>query len=578
MRSRRQSRPVARNEQLREPAVRVFVKSMEARRLGPTGWCSIFSLMRDGRELADNLRRASDGIPLRATIAPYLQFVSEDATCEHTGLRLLDIWRYFRYTWLTPARSVPGRSMMILVRDSAVEPHPIIGIAALASSIVQQRVRDRWIGWDKDSVLEMGSSATDGHAIWLATALSDLFDGVYVEDFRNDRVVTDSELARPTEQAIQRLNAIGERERRLHNRHASVLAVRQRQAEDHWSELVNSHLYRSKRALALADLLEVRRSFLDASFDGRSGESLQQCFRSTDFRKALVRLVRQIKASRVGISMMDISVAGAVAPYNAILGGKLVSLLLTSPEVREAYFRRYEKSPSIIASAIKGEPVARKPDLVLLCTTGLFSGGSSQYNRIRMPATAAGGTRDDVKFIRLDEATAFGTFHFSQATMNELKVFTERHHNGTAVHSIFGEGVNPKMRKLREGLSRLGFPPEELLQTGNPRALYAIPLAHNFREVLLSQSDTPDYILPSEDPRATTEQMCDFWRERWLRGRTSRAGVLEDVGKHTLTYPMLHGAAVKLPDIDDDQLSFEELSSDDRLDMFDEMPSEGEGM
>jgi hypothetical protein len=40
---------------LREPAVAEFIKGMEQRRLGSTGWVSIFSLMRDGRDLAKKL-------------------------------------------------------------------------------------------------------------------------------------------------------------------------------------------------------------------------------------------------------------------------------------------------------------------------------------------------------------------------------------------------------------------------------------------------------------------------------------------------------------------------------------------
>jgi hypothetical protein len=46
---------VRRDAQLREPAVAEFVRGMEQRRLGPAGWVSIFSLMRDGRDLAKKL-------------------------------------------------------------------------------------------------------------------------------------------------------------------------------------------------------------------------------------------------------------------------------------------------------------------------------------------------------------------------------------------------------------------------------------------------------------------------------------------------------------------------------------------
>src|SRR5439155_24409133 len=53
----------ARNAQLRKPAIRDFVLRMERRRPGPNGWTSIFSLMRDGRELAAKLRAAADQTP-----------------------------------------------------------------------------------------------------------------------------------------------------------------------------------------------------------------------------------------------------------------------------------------------------------------------------------------------------------------------------------------------------------------------------------------------------------------------------------------------------------------------------------
>jgi hypothetical protein len=66
--------------------------------------------------------------------------------CRETGLRLSDIWRYFRHTWVNIYRSVPGRNLMVLVRDRAVSNHPIVGIAALASSVIQQSIRDKWIG------------------------------------------------------------------------------------------------------------------------------------------------------------------------------------------------------------------------------------------------------------------------------------------------------------------------------------------------------------------------------------------------------------------------------------------------
>ena len=156
----RQQELLKRDEQLRHPAVRSFIRSMEHRRLHGKCLVSIFSLMRDGRELADSLRSARAELtgetiaPLDRVTAPYLQFVSTGQRCEHTGFLLHDIWRYFRHTWTNQYTSVPGRSMMFLVRDGAVDNHPVMGIAALSSPIVQIRERDEWIGWQPTSFLE----------------------------------------------------------------------------------------------------------------------------------------------------------------------------------------------------------------------------------------------------------------------------------------------------------------------------------------------------------------------------------------------------------------------------------------
>ncbi len=41
--------------------------------------------------------------------------------------------------------------MLLLVRDRAAPFHPVIGIAALGSAIVQIKERDDWIGWQSQA-------------------------------------------------------------------------------------------------------------------------------------------------------------------------------------------------------------------------------------------------------------------------------------------------------------------------------------------------------------------------------------------------------------------------------------------
>ena len=85
-----------------------------------------------------------------------------------------------------------------------------------------------------------------------------------------------------------------------------------------------------------------------------------------------------------------------------------------------------------------------------------------------------------------------------------MNLLVSRSQEYRKVNSIFGEGVNPLMRKIREALSMLGLPAEVLLKHGNKRVVYGVGLARNFRAVLLGLSATPQYIIPQTKPQEPT--------------------------------------------------------------------------
>ena len=116
------------------------------------------------------------------------------------------------------------------------------------------------------------------------------------------------------------------------------------------------------------------------------------------------------------------------------------------------------------------------------------------------------------------------------------------------VNSIFGEGVNPLMRKIREGMELLGLPSEVLMNHGNKRVVYGVALARNFRDVLLGFKESAQYSVPLTRDKVRTEMLADFWRRRWLLNRLDKPGILDEVAMHTVIYPIKHGAQVKLSD------------------------------
>ncbi len=563
---------VKRNAQLRQPSVQRFLDSMERQRLHSGQYVSIYSLMRDGRELADGLREARTHLnngwaeALSKLVDPYLQFVtSENAACEFTGLRLMDVWRYFRHTWTNQYTSVPGRTMAFLVRDRAAANHPVMGIGALSSPIMQIRERDAWIGWHPDRFLErVRQEPTRELAKWLVDTLDAAIDELYVADLLEDEVLSTRDLTAPSVAAIERLLQEGAERRREHHRYARSRDHKRMREElsgdEHWVARARTHLFRSKRALALATYLRAR-AILNEAFDGRPTAEKLAALAATGYGSDAIRWVlKKAKADRVGIAVADITVCGAVQPYNALLGGKLTAMLAASPEVVHEYRRRYARAESEIASSMAGRSIVRASKLVLLGTTSLYGVGSSQYNRIKIPADRIGGAGQDVIcYEELGRSEAFGTSQYSEETVDALVDLVQQS-DAQRVNSIFGEGVSPKLRKVRQALDLLNLPSGMLLRHHRPRVVYAVSLIRNLADYLIGLAKQPDYIIPANHGPGATAVIGAWWRERWLRHRITSDEVLEEVARHTRVHPITHGARVSHQRASAQQLMFADLS------------------
>ena len=554
-----------RDEQLLQPAVRKFIDQTERPRPVRGELVSIFSLMRDGRELADKLAnaRSLDGTQredaLKAAVDPYLEFVTSEGRCAFTGIPLQDVWRYFRHTWTNQYTSVPGRTMQFLVRDRAARFHPVIGIGALSSPIVQIDERDRWIGWHREVFLtKLEQSPSAEYAEWLVRTVDTAIGEIYLDDLLRDEVLTADALRQPNQALLERLVKESADQRRRHHRHVQAQEFKTSAVETDgspWRARARTHLFRSKRCLGLAELLRARMVLRAHLGVNPTSDGLRALLGDPAGRDVIARVLRKAKADRVGIAMADLTVCGAVPPYNAILGGKLVCMLAVCPDVVAEYRRRYGHAQSEIASATAGRPIVRPAQLVFVGTTSLYGVGSSQYNRVRIPADRLGGCPgDEIRFLELGKSESFGTSQFSADTVGALVRLVQQSKNGQRVNSIFGEGVSPKLRKVREGLAELNLPAGRLLQHGRSRIVYGVPLARNAGRFLIGLDDEPAWIVSPENHHAR-EHVAAWWRQRWLWKRIERADVLVQVRLHTLSRPIRHGARVRLPVSDDGELA-----------------------
>ena len=386
--------------------------------------------------------------------------------------------------------------------------------------------------------------------MWLKKIVDNAIDELFVDDFMEEQLLTSLDVRDPSPEVIAALRRRGEEQRELHHRFARRRELKgpANPDEGHWQARARTHLYRSKRAFSLADLLRARSVLGEHIGNGPSTESVQALLSTSDGRRVIRNVLRKAKADRVGIGMADITVCGAVAPYGEILGGKLVSMLAASPEVIVAYGDRYVDQQSEIASSMSGRPVVRPSHLAFLGTTSLYGVGSSQYNRLRMPAEDLGGRPGEhLEYLELGKSEAYGTSHFSIETVEALVALVQQRRNGQRVNSIFGEGVNPKLRKLREGLDALGLPVDELLQHGRQRIVYGVPLVRNLRNFLIGMDDEPDYLFDLTAPERSTSTIVEWWMKRWLSKRIMNDEVLARIERHTLVRPVRHGARVVLP-------------------------------
>lgn len=551
-------------EQKRHPAVLEFIARMEAD--DRSGRRSVRLLMADGAELAARLAPARDlegeerVAALGEAIKPYLQEAdrSVDPT---TGRRLREIWRYFRYSWSIPQVPTPGRQLLYLVRDGAHPAYPVIGIAALNNCPLEMgEPRERYIGWHLAVIAErLGAAAGKGKAAleeevrWLERQLETSLSEI---DWTN--LVAAEEVESPDDAVVRRLALRSQefsklRETLLKEVASStedafeaglwddedappvdddILRLEAKASVDARMHIARRQLVAKKRALALSRLLSARLVIARHREELTDPELASAALGKDSVRSAVNIVVEALKGRRAGANLLEITTCGAIAPYNRILGGKLVALLMLSPRIGADYRRRYA-SPSIISSQMKNRPVIRDSALVYLGTTSLYVHGSSQYNRLRLPAGTIAPEQESICYNAIGQTSGFGTIQFSAETSKAIDAYLAFEHDFKEVNSVFGEGTSPKLRKLKMGLRRLGFAPDKLIQHRHHRLIYGVPLFPKARDWLQERvTELPGYVAAPDGYEDATERIAAFWRRRWLasrlRHRPTMAALPED--------------------------------------------------
>jgi hypothetical protein len=201
------------------------------------------------------------------------------------------------------------------------------------------------------------------------------------------------------------------------------------------------------------------------------------------------------------VNMMDAYVLGAVPPYNALLGGKLVACLVRTREVYQHFSKAYGKSTGIIS----GE---EKKARLLAVTTSSSMGRSSVYNRLKL-----GG---EEYFSPIGYTGGWGHFHIPDSLFSELRDYLRESGHNYADQHQFGEGPNWRMRTTRAALEALGFK-DDLLRHGIQREVFMATLADNATKILQEGKGKPDL-----SSLLGAEEVSKLARERWIVPRADR--------------------------------------------------------
>lgn len=535
-----------RNAQFKADSVASFIRRMEADKKYNNGTLSIKVLFGDPQILLDRINNNEK------VCEPYIQQVSNDRD-EYTGYKLSDIWRYFRYTWSIPYKTMPGRNIYYLVRDRMQPYHPVIGIFALGNSVLNLTVRDDDIGWTIDAIKKNMArkasvsfcnqtlSETEGKTVKVKVSkptetkadyerrtaeyadkiyplllqnISTAIDDLYVKDLGYHR-----QTRYPKQELVDQLLAIS-----AEYAHKSINNKNNEVSPD-WEEEAQTNLFKRKRAAELAKLLSTRIVFNKAKGSSNK-EKLLYLLSNEEGRKAINTALIENRKCKIGSNMMDIIVCGSIPPYNELLGGKLISMLACSPTVISDYTTRYRNQISEIASRMKGKKVVRDSRLVYLGTTSLYAIGSSQYNRIKV-SLSDGGT---LEFRKMGVTEGYGTVFFSKETTNLFSRILELQDGGKRINHVFGEGTSPRFRMISRGLNVIGIRSDAFMRHYSPRIVYSINLARNTNEFLLGLEDTVDYGFDMNDEKdiaKKTQEIIEFWYTRWLEKRLTTVDIDE---------------------------------------------------
>ncbi|MDC3007074.1 DUF4338 domain-containing protein [Candidatus Pelagibacter sp.] len=467
---------------------------------------------------------------LKKIIKPEIQHCFLDETCSFTGLRLMDVWRYFRLTWSMPYQTSNARTMPFLVRNGARPNKPIIGIFQLVNPFFNNTGRNSFLRWDNylSAVQEIKNKNLT------VEELADAFlQSIHksIKETRFDDLIDDHNLIKkPTQKVISKLTDLAEQYRIEENEEEKIqfkkIKIKTRREVETPLTKSSEKMYLKKRSKRLSKLLFARMIFNEYNLKKNPKKAITIMLQIKDGQRAMNIALEYIRQGIYSTQAADLNVCGSIAPYNELLGGKLVTLLSTSKNVMEKYDENYKKEKSIISSAVAGRDIIKPSKLLFLTVSSLYDIASSQYNRLKLYQKDYPKLKTDLIFHEAGFTEGIGSYHISQKTsdlMNDLTGKVKKYEK----KSISGKGHSHKIRKIIIGLRILNLKQEHIMMHNQKRRNYVFfhKNKKNIIKYLYGLKKIENFNHCSPDLSIT-----DAWIKRWVIKRIQRKESLEKIG------------------------------------------------
>jgi hypothetical protein len=201
------------------------------------------------------------------------------------------------------------------------------------------------------------------------------------------------------------------------------------------------------------------------------------------------------------VNLMDAYILGAMPGYSNLLCGKLISSLIKSKEVAQAFRNKYKNTIGVISGEHKN------PYLAAVTVTSAL-GRSSIYNRLNL--------NNQKIFKPIGMTQGWGHFHVSDQLFSELVDYLHSIDDPIFDTYNFGGGANWRIRIIKKALTALGID-SRIMKHGYKREIYICEIASNAIEILNGNKKRCDY-----SDLKSVDEISALAKKRWVIPRSIR--------------------------------------------------------